>query len=309
MKKILSLALCLFVSATVQAAAAKKAPAHIELSKNYVGFVSINAKKELYVEYLAPQENRPTVILLNGLTYSTRQWDAMTVFLKKAGLGVLRYDMSGMGKTLLKYGQQLAPYSYADQVSELDQLLTTVGLEKPYNLVGLSYGGGIAAAYAIQYPDQIKNAILMAPYTAPIENQDKWIKGQVTMTRAMFPFNAYSDDDLYDYFLKQIVYTTYPLLEPVVLENPYKLEATFRLTQGIRKFNVISKVAGLPKHAVHLVIAEKDQYIPRPVLQAFWNAIPVSARASLTMIANSEHKMPEAAPEESARVVDTIVSK
>ena len=29
---------------------------------------------------------------------------------------------------------------------------------------------------------------------------------------------------VYDYFLKQICYSTYPALEPIVLENPYKLE-------------------------------------------------------------------------------------
>ncbi len=40
-----------------------------------------------------------------------------------------------------------------------------------------------------------------------------------------------SDDDLYDLFLHQIVYATYPQAEPIVLENPFKLEATYRLVQ------------------------------------------------------------------------------
>lgn len=312
---VLTLGMLLVASLTVHAAdlvidqAIEKTPAKYNMASDFTGFVSINSKKQLYVEYLAPQAGRPTVVLLNGLTYSTRQWDAMTVFLKKAGLGVVRYDMSGMGQTLLKYKGQLAPYKYTDQVSELDQLLTVLQVPKPYNLVGLSYGGGIAAAYTIQFPNNIKNAILMAPYTAALAKQDDWIKSQISMTRIMYPFNMYSDDDLYDYFLKQICYTTYPLVEPIVLENPYKLEATFRLTQGIRKFELIKYVHLFPAHSIHLVIAEKDQYIPQEVLNNFWNAIPLAARASLTYVANSEHKMPEAVPEKSASLVDLIVSK
>lgn len=310
---ILALSFTLVATLTAQAAeidpSIEKAPSQFNVVDDFNGFVSINAKKQLYVEYIAPQAGRPTVVLLNGLTYTTRQWDAMTVFLKKAGLGVVRYDMSGMGQTLLKYKTQYAPYKYTDQVLELNQLLTVLKISKPYNLVGLSYGGGIAAAYTIQYPNNIKNAILMAPYTAALAKQDDWIRSQINLTRVMYPFNAYSDDELYDYFLKEICYTTYPMVEPVVLENQYKLEAVFRMTQGIRKLELIKYVNLFPAHSIHLVIAEKDQYIPREVLTNFWNAIPVSARASLTILPKSEHKMPEAAPEKSASIVDSIVSK
>ncbi len=310
---VLAMSLVLVGAVTVKATEMdqniEKVAGQFNVMNDFSGFVRINTKKQLYVEYIAPQAGRPTVVLLNGLTYSTRQWDAMTVFLKKAGLGVVRYDMSGMGQTLLKYKTQYSAYQYTDQVLELDQLLTTLRIAKPYNLVGLSYGGGIAAAYTIQFPTNIKNAILMAPYTVALAKQDDWIKSQIRLTRVMNPFNVYSDDELYDYFLKQICYTTYPLVEPVVLENQYKLEAVFRLTQGIRKFDLIKYVHLFPPHSIHLVIAEKDQYIPQDVLNNFWNAIPILARASLTYVANSEHKMPEAVPEKSASLVDYIVSK
>ena len=277
-----------------------------DLAKDFSGFVTIDST-DLHVEYLAPQKNMPTVVLLNGLTYSTRQWDKMTAVLKKMGVGVVRYDMSGMGKTLLKYGVRYEPYHYANQVVELDVLLNTMGLSKPYNLVGLSYGGGIAAAYSFKYPRKVKNAILMAPYTAALESQDQWIKTQIAVTRAMYPYNPYSNDELYDYFLKQICYSTYPALEPVVLENPYKLEATFRLTQGIRKFNVMDEIDRFPKNSVHLIIAKKDQYIPQAVLDGFWNAIPEDARASRVYVEGSEHKIPEAVPQKAAQIVYDIV--
>lgn len=276
------------------------------LTQDFKGFVSLK-NKELYVDYTAPKAHQETVVLLNGLTYSTQQWDQLTLELKKKGLGVLRYDMDGMGKSLLRRGPKFAPYAYTDQVDDLYNLLETVKLPSPYNLVGLSYGGGITSAYSAKYGQTVKNAVMMAPYTEALAQQDNYIKLQVAMTRLYFPFNPASDDQIYDYYLHQICYATYPIVEPIVLENPYKLEAVFRMTQGIRKYKAINDVNLYPAKKMHLIIAENDQYIPREVLTQFWDAIPVQARASLTILKGSEHKIPESKPVEAASIIEAIV--
>lgn len=278
-----------------------------DLTQNFQGFVSIKTK-DLYVDYIAPEKNKETVVLLNGLTYSTAQWDQLTTELKKKGLGVLRYDMDGMGKTLLRHGVKPEPYAYTDQVEDLYSLLKTIELKAPYNIVGLSYGGGITAAYSYKYGKTVKNAVLMAPYTEALEQQDAYIKFQVALTRLYFPFNPATNDQIYDYYLRQICYTTYPLVEPVVLENPLKLEAVFRMTQGIRKFRAADEAERFPKNTVHLIIAEKDQYIPREVLTKFWEAVPAQAKASLTILEGSEHKIPESKPAEAANIIESIVN-
>lgn len=277
-----------------------------DLTTNFNGFVDIG-NKELYVDYIAPKRNQPTVIFLNGLTYSTFQWSKMVAVLKKSGTGILMYDMDGQGQTLLKYGVKAEPYSYIDQVDDLDALLQTLQIPRPYNMAGLSYGGGILSAYLAKFPRLVGNAIFMAPYTQPLEQQDKWIKSQIWATRQMFPYNKASDDQLYDFFLKQICYSTYPIAEPIVLENPYKLEAVFRMTQGIRKYKVINDVDKYPRNSVHLLIAEQDQYIPRHVLEAFWDAIPDRAKASVTIAPGSEHKIPEDKPEYAAKYIYKII--
>lgn len=279
-----------------------------DLKKDFRGFVSIEST-DLFVDYNAPKGDKPVVVLLNGLTYSTRQWDAMTFFLKKTGLGILRYDMSGMGQTELRYGVRSSPYFYTEQVLELNQLLKKLNIAKPYNLVGLSYGGGIALAYAQQYPANINKIVAMAPYTAPLEGQDTWIKQQIAVTRAMYPYNPASNDELYDYFLKQIVYSSYPSLEPIVLENPIKLEGVFRLTQGIRKFSAVEHIDRLPDNSVYLVIAENDQYIPAGILDVFWDKIPKRARIEKILVKNSEHKIPEAVPALASDLIKNIFLK
>jgi pimeloyl-ACP methyl ester carboxylesterase len=279
-----------------------------DLKKDFKGYVSIEST-DLFIDYNAPKKDMPTVVLLNGLTYSTRQWEPMVFFLKKSGMGILRYDMSGMGMTLLRYGVRMSPYSYLDQVTELNALLKTLNFELPYNLVGLSYGGGIAASFAQTYPNSINKIVMMAPYTAALAGQDSSIKQQIAVTRAMFPSNPASNDQLYDYFLKQTVYTTYPFLEPIVLENPLKLEATFRLTQGIRKYVALDLANRFPTKSIYLVIAENDQYIPDGVLSGFWDNLPAKARAEKIVVANSEHKIPEAVPAVAAKIIKKIFIK
>lgn len=274
---------------------------------SFQGFIEIRKGKSLYVDYVKAAKNQPTVVLLNGLTYSTAQWDNFTRPLVARGVGVVRFDFEGMGETLLRYGPYNNVIPVEQQATDTNLLLKKMSLEGPYNLVGLSYGGGVAAAFAMLYPQEVKNLIMMAPFTQPVEGQDTWIKAQIWATRQMFPWNQSSDDELYDYFLHQIIYATYPQAEPIVLEHPFKLEAIFRLVQGIRKYSPLDYVSTLPKRSVHLMIGAQDQYIARPVLQAYWNKMPKSAHASIIVINNCEHKIPEAVPLFSAGWVYQIV--
>jgi pimeloyl-ACP methyl ester carboxylesterase len=273
----------------------------------FKGFVKVRTNTELYVEMTPAKPGFPTVILLNGLTYSTRQFDPFVAALTALGVGTVRYDMEGMGQTLLKYAPALRPFPYEDQVRDLKVLLAQLNMQPPYNLAGLSYGGGIALAYAQAYPEDIKTMTLMAPFTEALASQDQWIRSQIWLTRQINPINMASDDQLYDFFLHQIVYTTYPTAEPLVMENPFKLEAVYHLVQGIRKFKAAEIADKLPRGTMHMMIAGSDQYIPRTVLTTFWDRVPADVKESLVIVDHSEHKMPEAVPHFTARWVYEIL--
>jgi pimeloyl-ACP methyl ester carboxylesterase len=192
-------------------------------------------------------------------------------------------------------------------VADLKTLLNQLKLPAPYNLVGLSYGGGIAIEYATAFPKNVKSLILMAPYTESLAASDQWISYQVWLARTANPMNPATDDQLYDFFLHQYIYATYPGTEPIVLENPFKLEGIFRLVQGIRKLKAANIASLLPAATVNLISAGNDQYIPRQVLFDFWNAVPKGSRRSTSVILGSEHKIPEAVPRFSAAYTAEIV--
>ena len=295
------------IGASFSSAQSQASTKDFDVLRAYNGFVTLSPQRELYVKYSPPAPSMPTVILINGLTYSTRQWENFVGPLVAKGIGVLRFDPIGQGETLLKYAPALLPIQIEDQIEDLYNLLLKLNIKGPYNFVGLSYGGGLAAGFATAYPKLVKNLVLMAPFTRPLEGTDNWIKAQIWATRQIFPNNKISDDELYDHFLHQIVYATYPQAEPVILENPFKLEATFRLVQGIRKARPIDWTHKIPKKALHLMVARQDQYISVDVLDEYWDAVPEKARASRIYINGSEHKMVEAVPNFTAYWVHQIL--
>lgn len=270
-------------------------------------FIRIEDGRGLFVDYHLPAKGKPTLVLLNGLTYRIGCWDDFVAALEGSGLGVLRYDPMGHGETLIKHGPVRGPIAYQDQVKDLRLLLNKLKIFEPVHLVGLSYGGAIGMEFAKEYPDRVATLIMMAPFLAALESQDMYIRMKIAQTRMAFPLNSATDDELYDYFLHRIILTTYGASEPIVLEHPYKLEATFRLVQGIRKFEAKTIAHQLPVGKVHLVLAKGDQYVRNAVHDEFWNEqVPAAVRASRLYIRYSEHKIPEAFPRFSASWVKEI---
>lgn len=278
-------------------------------ANNFKGFVQVSKGHKFYVDWIKAKGSQPTVILLNGLTYDTTDWDKFVTALAPYGLGIFRYDPKGMGKTLEADGAVTDVIRIEDQARDLNLLTQKVGLTGKLNLVGLSYGGGLAIAFAKNYSSRINKAILISPYTGPIEKQEIYIQAQIAWTRITFPYNPATDEELYAYFLRNIVYFVNPYSEPTMLRSPLKPEAVFQMTQGIRKYDVKSAAALFPKKSVHLVIAGSDQYIPRPMLENFWTSLCSDARASKMIIDYSEHKIPEAFPQFNAQWVNMIMQE
>lgn len=293
----------LISSLTINAYSTQKT---IQLTNPLKQWVSVGPNKELYVEYYAPETNRPTVVLLHGLTYTTHQWAPFIKELRKFGYGIVCYDMEGMGQTLLRYAPVRAIVPITNQINDLHTLLEKLQIEKPYNIVGLSYGGGVAFGYAVKYPKFVNNLILMAPYTKPVEKINQYILSQVAATRKLNPSNPFTDDQIYEYFFRQFVYTVYPVQEPIILENPYKLEAVFRLSQGVGSFIPAEHVHNL-KASTYLMIGEYDQYFPASEYEDFWNSFPIETKKSLFYIKNSEHKIPESQPQQAAQIFKKIL--
>jgi len=253
--------------------------------------------QEIFVQFTKPlNPNFPTLVFLNGLTYEYDNWDALIEYLRPLGYGLIQYDPVGHGQSLLRYGAPTAPVSIESQADDLNLITRALGLTGKLNLVGLSYGGGLAIAFANKYSHRIENAFLLAPYTEPLEAQDRWIQQQIQIVRLWQPWVTATDEELYAHFLRLNVFTIFPLAEKSILSIPEKRESVFQLIQGVRKFNMNEASQKFSASSVHLVIAGLDQYIPRVALERFWQQLPSHSKSTKMVIRLSEHKLPESFP-------------
>ncbi|MEU2392649.1 alpha/beta hydrolase [Streptomyces sp. NPDC007369] len=116
----------------------------------------------LHVQRLAPADDGParaTVVLVHGLLTDSLASYYFTVApaLAAAGLDVVMYDQRGHGRS----ARPVSGYGLDDATGDLDALLTELGLTGPVHLVGNSYGGTVAFAYARLWPERVASLVVV----------------------------------------------------------------------------------------------------------------------------------------------------
>lgn len=271
-------------------------------------YVPVSKALSLYVSHQAATPGQSTIVILNGLTHTTENWKTFLMHFNRNGHGIVQIDLAGQGKTLSKNGAVNSVIRHAEQAVYVSRVIQSLKINSRVVMLGLSYGGGVATYFAAKFPQLVSKLIILAPYTEPQPDQDKWIRDRIAATRIAFPYNPATDDELYDYFLKQLVYTVYPTAEPDLLTIPYKLEAVFRMAQGIRKLHTAKHSATLPPNSVHLVGGGSDQLVKPEVLDRFWSALPQATKASRLIIRNTDHDLIRLEPKLVAQWVERILA-
>lgn len=105
-----------------------------------------------------PQDAK-VVVLVHGGTIPIWTWDRQVRALTDAGFRVLSYDKFGRGysdRPDAIYNQEL----YQRQLLELADRLS---LTAPFDLIGLSLGGGTAVNFTARHPERVDKLILISP--------------------------------------------------------------------------------------------------------------------------------------------------
>ncbi len=102
----------------------------------------------------------PIVVLLHGFLSSSRYWSRVQPLLSAAGCRVIAVDLLGFGKALKPHDSE---YSYDAHIAYIREMLATLHITQPFNLVGHSMGGLLAARLARDYADEVKTLALLHP--------------------------------------------------------------------------------------------------------------------------------------------------
>ena len=94
----------------------------------------------------------PAVVLIHGLPGTAQDFDLVTARLP--GVHTIAYDRPGFGYSSGGY------HPWSEQLATLHALLAQSGIARPV-LVGHSYGGTLALAYAERYPQDVRGLVLV----------------------------------------------------------------------------------------------------------------------------------------------------
>lgn len=109
----------------------------------------------LYYEFHG-SDDAPVLVLNNGIIMNAAtSWVYQTKTLSKQ-YRLLQYDCRGQGQS----DHPENPYSMEAHADDLSALMDTLNIETAH-IAGISYGGEVAQAFSLKYPDKVRSLVLM----------------------------------------------------------------------------------------------------------------------------------------------------
>ncbi|MEO8226766.1 MAG: alpha/beta hydrolase [Gemmatimonadota bacterium] len=99
------------------------------------------------------------VVLVHGFSVPMYIWDSLYTTLAEAGYRTIRYDLLGRGMS----DRPDAAYDGPMYDRQLDELLDSLHVTEPVNLMGLSFGGFVTAHYVASHPARVATLALFDP--------------------------------------------------------------------------------------------------------------------------------------------------
>ena len=104
-------------------------------------------------------EGGKVVVLVHGGTVPIWTWDKQVQALNSAGFRTLTYDKYGRGYS----DRPDVVYDQERYQKQLLELVDKLALIEPFDVVGLSLGGGTAVNFTARYPERVRKLVLISP--------------------------------------------------------------------------------------------------------------------------------------------------
>ncbi|WP_318651952.1 alpha/beta hydrolase [Pseudomonas sp. PDM11] len=118
-----------------------------------------NSLQMAYMDVQPEKANGRTVVLMHGKNFCAATWEGSIKALTDAGYRVVAADQVGFCKSSKPKHYQ---YSFQQLASNTQSLLEQIGVDK-VTVMGHSMGGMLATRYALLYPEQVEQLVMVNP--------------------------------------------------------------------------------------------------------------------------------------------------
>ena len=116
------------------------------------------------IPYRLYGEGIHSLVFINGIQQSMAMWHS---FVRRfcRDYRIVIFDLPNQGKARVVSGP--LDMSLVEQVDVLDAVIAAVGIDDHLTICSASWGGVIAASYAVQHPDRVRRLIMASMGTKP----------------------------------------------------------------------------------------------------------------------------------------------
>ena len=260
------------------------------------------------LHYVDSGSGRP-VVLIHGNAGDLHDFEFGTLDLVARNYHVIAFDLPGHGLSKMP---AKAKGTIQEQAVTLHQALTALGVKDPI-IVGHSWGGAVALAYALLYPHEISALVLLAPAAYADHREDapaelllrrlplfsdfcialfKPILGRSLLKKSLK--EAFSPDPVPDDYLKSAatVWLDRKHLKAFILNEVMVDSSLRKLSPQYQKI-----------HAPVVIVTGDSDLAVSPQQNAF-NLHKAITNSELVVIPHAGHQIPETHPEAVRRAVD-----
>jgi pimeloyl-ACP methyl ester carboxylesterase len=259
------------------------------------------------LHYVDSGSGRP-VVMIHGNNGDLHDFEFATLDLVARNYRAIAFDLPGHGRSK---GLRKAKGTIQEQVVILHQALTALGIKNPI-LVGHSWGGAIALAYALLYPHEISALVLLAP-AAYADYRDEAPGGFLLRVPLLSDFcivlftpilgrrllkknlkDAFSPDPVPDDYLKSAaaVWLDRKHIKTFIKDDAMVDSSLKELSPQYQKI-----------HAPVIIVTGDSDLLVSPQQNAF-NLHKVIANSELVVIPHAGHEIPQVHPEAVLRAVN-----
>lgn len=285
------------------------------------GKLEISQQQVVYYKYQKPENQQPTIVLLNGLIYAIDNWNEYFQAMADKGYGVLQIAYSTQPESLAYLDRR--PY-YAETEMTF-QGLKQVGIEtqtlvdevmavvnslkiRRFNVLSLSYGSIVASRLAVQQRDRIDHLIIVAPavmsshrYHAYGQSRHAFYLSQKVLG---YPIDYYYDLELYNTMSALISPAQYSF-EGVSYQDFF--HGVFQMARSSKWFD-LKDYADKQLPLIYLFLASREDKELYKDQMRFWNLLSGNkARRSLVKFKGGYHALPGVAPVLTADMSDQVM--